>query len=275
MRFCVANKGFGEYRFTGARNTKELAALLGDDVMIRRLKINVLPDLPPKIRSVKAVKIRRMEEYQRAEDDLIGWLHEVYGPLVANRAVANERFARFVYLRQYAAKLKMKQVYAFIDRKLKQGGKILVGTIHRKTTARLYRRYSKIAVVIEGATSRTQRERAEKYYRNNPKCRMLIGQIKAAGEALNLPETKYVIFVELPWNPATCVQFEDRAHRLTTKHKVYIYYLIAEGTIEETLVNIIDRKMKILHKILDGGMKEITKLEIFDMLQAELLKKAG
>ena len=61
-----------------------------------------------------------------------------------------------------------------------------------------------------------------------------------------------VIFLELPWTPGALVQAADRCHRIGQKDNVVIHYLLAVGTIEEKIALMLDRKRKVLDKVLDG-----------------------
>jgi SWI/SNF-related matrix-associated actin-dependent regulator 1 of chromatin subfamily A len=69
-----------------------------------------------------------------------------------------------------------------------------------------------------------------------------------------------VAFLELPWTPGELVQAEDRCHRIGQKNTVNVYYLLAEGTIEEKIAESLDDKRKVLDAVLDGKVTEETSL---------------
>ncbi len=75
-KYCDAKKSYFGWDFTGSSNLDELNEKIGN-TMIRRLKKDVLPDLPKKVRSVVPMEITNRNEYQKASDDLISWLKEL------------------------------------------------------------------------------------------------------------------------------------------------------------------------------------------------------
>ena len=78
-----------------------------------------------------------------------------------------------------------------------------------------------------------------------------------------------VVFGELDWSPAVHSQAEDRAHRIGQKHVVTVYKLVSEGTIEEKIIAIQERKKELAKQVLEGeGMDSVsfTKEEILELL---------
>lgn len=273
MEFCEGENSFGTWKFKGAKNLDKLHKKLVKSVMIRRTKEQVLKDLPPLRRFVEPIEISDRKQYDYAEKDIISWLIETKGLEVAERAAHSERYTKFTYLKHLAAQLKLDNLMLWIDSFLKETDeKLLVGTIHRDILAKLVTKYETCCTFIQGGMTQKQRSKAESDFRFGKDCRILFGNEKAAGVGLNLPEASTVLVAEFPWNPGTCDQFVARAHRLTTKHTVDAYYLVADRTIEELLVKIIQRKSKVLDKVLDGGQAE-DNLDLFDELQAQLEKK--
>lgn len=265
-RYCEPEMHFGQWRFPGSKHLKELHTRLKKLGMIRRTKEQVLKDLPPKRHMLLPMDIEKRKDYLEADDDVVAWLAK-QDLAAANRAFKAQRFARFTYLKKYAAELKMKFVIEWLDSWLEESeGKILLGVWHKKIIQRLYLKYPN-AVVIDGSKSQKQRQLAEDKIRKDSKTRMLIGQERACGLGLNLPEVTTVCMIEFPWNPGLAQQFIDRCHRLTSKSPVDIYWLFTEGTIEEKLLEIIQKKQKILDKVLDGVPVQESSLTVFDELQ--------
>ena len=271
--YCNARREFGSWKFDGARNLSALHKKLKKLCLIRRTSHDVRNELPPLMRSVVALDIEKVKEYERAEKDFISWLAET-DLRAAMRAAKAERYTRFTGLKRLAARLKHRAVLGWLDSYLEESeGKIIVGFIHRDLIAETAKRYKDVCTVIHGGKTPKQREEAENKFRKDSKCRMLVGQVKAMGVGLNLPEATDVALAELPWNPGTCLQLEGRARRITTTHPVNAWYLIGHGTVEERVCDIIQSKQSNLDMVLDGKKGTEDSIDIFDQLQKEMVGK--
>ena len=225
--------------------------------MIRRLKKDVLKELPEKTRVIVPLNID-IKKYVQAEIDFIK-LGEV------KKAI---QLVKLGYLKRLAAELKMKLVISWIDNFLGESdGKLIIFGIHKIIIKELQEHYSKISVVVDGSVSHSKRQDAVKQFQENNETRLFIGNIQAAGTAITLTAADTVAFVELDWVPGNHTQAEDRAHRIGQKNNVTVYYLIAKGTIEEDLCKIIQKKAKIISSILDGG-KQATELNVYNELMS-------
>lgn len=279
MDFCQATKEGSEWKFDGAENLDRLNQQL-QQVMLRRTKAQVLPQLPPKRRFVLPLDIERRREYEHAEADLIGWL-ATFDVARARRAQFHERFLKFGYLKRLAADLKMRAVFDWIDLFLKSTDrKLILGTIHREsmpyTIKRLMERYGDIATTIHGGISMAQREIAKNRFNQDPECRIIVLQNQSGGVGINLQgRGRTVAMVELPWSPGHVKQLIDRAHRIGTTDYVDVYFLIAHNTIENRLCQIIQRRQEISDLAIDGLAITPDSLSIFDELQQAMLGEAA
>ena len=265
-RFCAPKwNGFG-WDYGGATNTQELHELLTSTVMIRRLKRDVLPQLPPKARSFVPVQLHNRAEYRDAEEDFIGFLRETKGAEAARKASNAEALAKIEALKQLSVQGKLAESIDWISDFLDNGEKLVVFAVHRFVIDALMEKFGKIAVKIDGSVSLTERNKAVEAFQGNDKIRLFVGNIKAAGVGLTLTASSNVAFLELPWTPGDLSQAEDRCHRIGQKDSVNIYFLLAPDTIEERLAHILDSKRKVLDAVLDG---EITPQE---SLLTELIK---
>lgn len=93
--------------------------------------------------------------------------------------------------------------------------------------------------------------------------------LKAGGTGLNLTAADIVIHYDPWWNVAVQNQATDRAHRIGQKHVVTVYKLVSEGTIEEKIVEIQNRKKQLAERVLEGeGMDSVrfSREEIMELL---------
>ena len=81
---------------------------------------------------------------------------------------------------------------------------------------------------------------------------MFVGNLKAAGVGLTLTKASNVVILELPDNPALISQAIDRIHRISQLKQVTAWFLLALGTIEQSIASRLDRKTTNNTNILDG-----------------------
>jgi SWI/SNF-related matrix-associated actin-dependent regulator of chromatin subfamily A-like protein 1 len=251
-RYCNAHhNGFG-WDFSGAKNTEELHEKLTGTVMLRRKKEDVLTELPDKTYSALNVEISNRREYKHAEQDFVHWLRETKGDKAAKKAMNAEALARIEGLKQLTIKGKLAQCVNWIRDFIEIDGKLVVFATHKLTIKALMDEFGEIAVKIDGSVSQAARQDAVDRFQNDDSIRLFVGNIKAAGVGITLTASSNVAFLELPWTPGDLSQAEDRCHRIGQKNAVNIYYLLAEGTIEEEIATLIDDKRKVLDSVLDG-----------------------
>lgn len=267
QRYCGAtHNGYG-WDFSGATNTQELHEKL-KEIMIRRRKADVLKDLPPKLYSLVPMEMEHRKEYEKAENDFITWLRRLKGEEAAESAKKAEHLVRIEALKQLCVKGKMNQAVNWIrDFLSENGSKLVVFAIHQTVIAHLMEEFKDVAVKVDGSCSAEQRNAAVVSFQNDPKVRLFVGNIRAAGTGLTLTAASSVAFLELPWTPGELVQAEDRCHRIGQKDTVNIYYLLADETIENDIAGLLDKKRGILDSVLDG------KTESDTPLLTELLEK--
>ena len=251
-RYCSPKwNGFG-WNYSGASNTQELHDLLKSTVMIRRLKKDVLPELPAKTRSFFPLQLTNQSEYSKADNDLIQFLRETKGNAAARKAIFAEALTRIEVLKQLAVKGKLEEAVSWITDFLEVQDKLVVFATHKFVIDTLVERFQGISVKIDGSCTPIQRQQAVDSFQNDPKVQLFIGNIQAAGVGITLTASSNVAFLELPWTPGALVQAEDRCHRIGQKDNVTIYYLLATGTIEDTIAALLDKKRKTLDAVLDG-----------------------
>jgi SWI/SNF-related matrix-associated actin-dependent regulator 1 of chromatin subfamily A len=260
-RYCGAkHNGFG-WDFSGATNKEELHKKLTETVMIRRKKADVLPDLPDKLYSYIPMEMNNRDEYDRAERDFVKYLKQVKGDEAAEKARQAEHLVKIEGLKQLAVKGKMKHAVQWIRDFLDtNGNKLVVFAVHKAVVDALMEEFKEEAVKVDGSVSAAGRDAAVKAFQEDPKVKLFVGNIQAAGVGLTLTASSSVAFLELPWTPGELVQAEDRCHRIGQKDSVNVYYLLADGTIEEKIAQLLDEKRQVLNAVLDGKEVEETQL---------------
>lgn len=299
-RYCDAHRdNFKRWNISGASNLKELnERLRSNGILIRRLKTEVLPDLPRKLPpTVIPLHLTNRSEYLKAERDLARWLSERaiedetfkqsishLPPLAQIKATSarkssveylarrNEARTRFIYLKRLSTEGKIAGVKEHINNFLESGEKLLVFGWFVDTQIDLTVTWP-AAVHALGQDSDKERASAIDKFQSDPNCQLMIASLKVLGIGVNLTAASHVAFIELGWTPADHEQAEDRIHRIGQTMPVNIYYYVGVDTIEQDIIEIIDRKRKIINEATDGNIPIDTTLT--DILTSKLLLKYG
>lgn len=103
----------------------------------------------------------------------------------------------------------------------------------------------------------------------------LILSVRAAGTGLNLTRADHVIHFDRPWNPAVEDQATDRAHRIGQYRSVNVHHLIAEGTVEDRIAELLARKRGLTDAVLAGGEIALTELDDGELRALVSLSQGG
>lgn len=270
-RYCGGHFGRWGYVTSGASNLAELQRVLRSTLMIRRMKRDVLAELPPKTRVLVELEPAGTEDALRAEKET--WArHEAqlmriqaelelakasedngdFAKAVARfRSDASVAFREIAKVRHDTAVAKLPALIEAIREDLDEADKIIVFAHHLDVLNALHAAFEKQAVLLTGATSQADRDDAVQRFQTDPACRLFIGSIRAAGEGLNLQAANMVGFAELDWNPAKMSQCEDRAHRLGQRGNVLVKHWLVPGSLDARMIGIIVDKQTIIDQALD------------------------
>ena len=121
---------------------------------------------------------------------------------------------------------------------------------------------------LDGATPAKERDKLVREFQTGDMPLFLIS-LKAGGLGLNLTAADYVIHLDPWWNPAIEEQASDRAYRIGQQNPVTVYRLIAEGTIEEKIIQLHQSKKSLADALLEGGdlSAKLSKDELLQLLR--------
>jgi SWI/SNF-related matrix-associated actin-dependent regulator 1 of chromatin subfamily A len=269
MRFCNPVKTYWGWNFEGLSNAKELHEIISK-FMIRRLKKDVLKDLPPKIRSVIPMKIKATERkiYDDADREL-------------ELAIINKEknaLSKLEALKQASFKAKMNSMLSWIKEYLEINEKLVVFIWHRESCEILEKEFKGKCVSVTGDTPTKKRDELKERFQNDAKIKLFIGQIKSAGVGLTLTSSKAVAFLEFGSTAPGMEQAEDRVHRIgQTADSVLAYYLVLENSIDEQIMEILNRRNKDLKRVMNNEDEDLfepkKEKEFSELILAEYKKK--
>jgi SNF2 family DNA or RNA helicase len=107
-------------------------------------------------------------------------------------------------------------------------------------------------------------------FNEEPDCRVYVGSLKAGGTGIDLVAASVVIHYDRWWNAAKEDQATDRVHRIGQRRGVQVFKLVTEGTLEEKIAALIDRKRKLMNSVVkeddSGLLKSFTREELIELL---------
>ncbi|SDM20130.1 DEAD/DEAH box helicase [Sediminibacillus halophilus] len=256
--------------------------------ILRRLKTDVLEELPDKIETVqysdltkqqKQVYLVYLEKMQQQVAETIeekgfdkGKL-EILAGLTRLRQICCHPA---LFLDNYNGKSgKLEQLLETV-RELQESGKralvfsqfsSMLGIIEQKLTEQ-----GIDVFCLDGSTPSLKRMEMVERFNNGEKTIFLIS-LKAGGTGLNLTGADTVILYDLWWNPAVEEQAAGRAHRIGQKKVVQVIRLITEGTIEEKIFELQQKKRELVDQIIQPGETMLSKLseqELRELLQMKV-----
>jgi SNF2 family DNA or RNA helicase len=107
--------------------------------------------------------------------------------------------------------------------------------------------------VIRGGVSLEQRAQAAQDFQTRNDVQVIVLNIASAGFGITLTAARACAFLQLPWTPGDLIQAADRVHRIGQQDNVTVYNLVAEGTVEEDIGELIMSKAAVSNAVVDGG----------------------
>jgi superfamily II DNA or RNA helicase len=270
-------------------NTERLAQLRAriTPFMLRRNKSAVAAELPPKVESVTRVKLegKQADLYETirlatevkvrealASKGLARSQITVLDALLKLRQVCcDPRLVPLDKARSITQSAKLEQLMEMLPEMLAEGRRIL-----------LFSQFTSMLELIEAALKErglpwvkltgqsTKRDAIIERFTSGDVPLFLIS-LKAGGVGLNLPQADTVIHYDPWWNPAVENQATDRAHRIGQQSTVFVYKMVAEGTIEERILALQDRKAELassMYNDAEGRSQPMfTESDVMDLLQ--------
>jgi SNF2 family DNA or RNA helicase len=269
-RYCAAYKDkWGHWHFDGHSNLDELNNRLRSTCYIRRIKEQVLVDLPPVRHAPLLITAEAgpMREYKRAEANIVAWLVERAAQIAEElglsvghakvrarmAAESNEHLVRLSVLRKLAAKAKMPMVTEWVEQMVDEGRKVVVAAHHREIVDELAHRFG--GLKIQGGMDVADVEEHKSRFQSGDvrEAPVIVLSIQAAKTGHTLTAAQDVLFVELPWTPADVDQTYSRCHRLGQTGSVTATYLLAAGTVDEEIYDVVERKRVVVNAAIEGG----------------------
>lgn len=257
----------------GSSNHSELQQRLRTSIMIRRLKSDVLKELPPKRRQLILLSdddvdwsaypeiLRWREINQKDFDAALSRLEAAktmaeYQAAVRSLKKVTVEFTEVSDVRHKSALLKLPACLKFADEILTSVESLVIFGHHRDVLEKIHEHYGDDSCVIYGDTPMAKRIPIVNQFQNGQK-KIFIGGLKAAGTGITLTRASNMIFFEEDWNPATISQAEDRLARIGQKKMVHSMHPVLNNSLDANMVKMTVSKQNTIDKMLDELPEEM------------------
>ena len=162
---------------------------------------------------------------------------------------------------------KMKAVDEWTETLLDSGVKVVLAAHHRDVVDSLANKYG--GLKIQGGMLVAEVEDHKSRFMTNPDARVITLSIQAAKTGHTLTAAQDIAFVELPFTPADLDQTAASCHRIGQSGVVTSHYILAAGTIDEKLYELIERKRSVVDAATEGTMLDDSLMSVGTQLVAE------
>ncbi|WXH43258.1 DEAD/DEAH box helicase [Streptomyces netropsis] len=258
--------------------------------LLRRRKSDpgIAPELPPKTETDHPVPLSREQAalYEAVVRETLAHIEEAAG--MARRGLVMKLLTDLKqicnhpaqYLKEDAARLtgrsgKLELLDELLDTILSEGGSVLVFTQYvsmaRLLSAHLAARGVPSRLLHGGTPVARRQELVDEFQSGGVPVFLL--SLKAAGTGLNLTRAGHVVHYDRWWNPAVEEQATDRAYRIGQTQPVQVHRLIAEGTVEDRIADMLESKRALADAVLSGGEAALTELSDAELADLVALRR--
>ncbi|RDU38958.1 helicase SNF [Neobacillus piezotolerans] len=280
--FPALFQGLREY----SHLTRKQIARRARPFMLRRLKKDVLLELPEKVEAIDSSEL--LPEQKKLYAAYLAKLRVKTFKHLDKETIRKNRIrilAGLTRLRQICChpalfvdgytgrSAKFEQLMQIVDESRLAGRRVLIFSQFTKMLELIGHRFSDLGIpyfYLDGQTPSEERVDICRRFNGGERDFFLIS-LKAGGTGLNLPGADTVILYDLWWNPAVEEQAADRAHRMGQKNSVHVIKLVAKGTIEEKINDLQERKRDLVDGIIGTANPSNTTLTEEDIREILLM----
>lgn len=249
-RYCGGfYDSYGVLNDKGASNIEELSERL-NTFMLRRTKEEVLKELPPVVEKIVPLEMTpEIMEVLENEENLLEDINE-YSP--------NSELGIQAAIRRQLGKVKLPQVFEYIENLLAAENKIVIFAYHREVINHIRKYFCGYGVrCIQGGMTNQLKQMEVDLFVNDKNSRIFVGQMTAAGFGVDGLQkvSNNVVFAEIDWVPGNMEQARDRLVRIGQSNTVIAHYLVIPDTLEDNMMKSVISKGKVITRLLSNTGK--------------------
>lgn len=226
---------------SGSSNLKKLSSKLRETCLIRREKHEVLKDLPEKRRAIIPIELSNLKEYNKKLEEL----HNT------PKSEKSKRATLFHECNILSALGKMHELKSFVDEFIISEEKVVIFAKHKKVLTHLQELFPDALRIVEEDNEEVRFENALKFQRDENH-KVIICGLEVAYFGFDLYASSNVIFAEFDYVDEKNTQAEDRLCRIGQRNSVNAWYLVADKTNDERILDITQQKKDITDDIKSG-----------------------
>jgi SNF2 family DNA or RNA helicase len=278
----------GEDQFNpDSSSPKELMRLVSP-FTLRRLKKTVLKELPPKIEDFRTCRLsegqvhlyreaiatrgKALLEALRQDQEPLPYMH-IFALLNLLKQICNHPALVNGNLKDFESYQsgKWELFKELISETLDSGQKAVVFSQYLGMIGMIgeYLKTRETGFVTLTGSSRNRGKIIERF-NHDPRCMVYVGSLKAGGMGIDLTAASVVIHYDRWWNAAREDQATDRVHRIGQERGVLVFKLITEGTLEEKISALIDRKRRLIDSVIKEDdpriLKSFSREDLIDLI---------
>ncbi len=260
----------------------EKVAMMTRPFILRRLKQDVLKELPDKIESVQISELTKEQKelyvgyHRQLQQEAAQSIQE--SGFQQNRMKILAGLTRLrqicchpsMFMENYEGQSgKLEQLMDTINSALANGKRMLIFSQFTSMHEIIIQKLEKLGIdyfYLHGQTKSQDRVEMSDRFNQGEKNVFLIS-LKAGGTGLNLTGADTVILYDLWWNPAVEDQAAGRAHRFGQKNVVQVIRLVTEGTIEQKIYDLQQKKRELIDQVIQPGEAMLSSLSEEDVRQ--------
>jgi SNF2 family DNA or RNA helicase len=243
--------------------------------ILRRLKKDVLKELPDKIDHVRRIQLSPTERkvYLAAAQNIKKQLGKgdgnkmaIFAALTQMRQICCDPHLAFENYKGEASKLEA--CLQLCEGMVENGHQILLFSQFTSMLEIIKERLDELGIsnfTLQGSTPKEKRASLVKEF-NEGKASVFLISLKAGGTGLNLTSADVVIHYDPWWNVAAQNQATDRTHRIGQDKHVHVYRLIAKDTIEEKILDLQDKKAQLMEAVSSENQTSLLEMSKEDLL---------
>lgn len=276
-KYCDAKPGAYALDVSGASNLEELQFLMRTRFMCRRSKRDVVGDMPSNRQTVSLprdglVATLVKQERDEVEKNLKGFSSLLKGVMSAD--AIDELLRDYSYLdgiyredvdpddpsitavgnlakiRKELAVAKTPMCIEFVRDLLASEDKVVVFAHHRDVIKMFLDAFPS-AAVVRGGMKDVDKDAEVRRFQTDAECRVFVGNIIAAGQAINLSVADVAVFVEISWVPSEVSQAEERIWDVLKTRPNTIYRLPVEGSLDEGMIRVVEQRQGDVNKVMN------------------------